>query len=307
MSTTTMRAQDGAQLHLYQWTPRGPVKAVVQIAHGMAEHAARYERFAQALADAGYAVYANDHRGHGKTAGSLDNVGYFGDSDGFGTVVADMMTVTTQARAEHPGVPVFLFGHSMGSMLARAYAIRDSASLSGLLLSGTGADPGALGKVGGVIASIEGRVRGRRHRSVLLDKMTFGKFNSEFSPARTNFDWLSRDEAEVDKYIADPYCGGVFTTGFFKDLLGGIATINDPVQVAKVRSTLPILLLSGDRDPVGDSGKGVESVARQFEAAGIKDVTVRLYREARHEILNETNRDEVTRDILSWLEAHRAG
>ncbi len=303
-STSTLTAADGTQVFVFEWLPEGDPKAVVQIAHGMAEHASRYERFAEALTAAGYAVYANDHRGHGKTAGSLDNVGYFADSDGFERVVGDMLDLTHQIKAEHPGLPVFLFGHSMGSMLARGYAIEHGEELHGLLLSGTGADPGMLGKVGGVIAQVEGRIRGRKARSKLLDTMTFGKFNSAFKPTRTNFDWLSRDDAEVDKYIADPYCGGVFTTGFFADLLHGIGIINDAKHVARVPKDLPVHLFSGSRDPVGDNGKGVRSVASQFRRAGLRDVTVDIYPEARHEILNETNRDEVTGDVIGWLDEH---
>ena len=302
-TTTTVTASDGTALHTYRWLPEVPPKAVVQIAHGMAEHAARYARLAEALTAAGFAVYGNDHRGHGATASKADH-GYFADQDGWATVVGDLRAVTDFAREEHPDLPVFLLGHSMGSFLSRAYVIEDSRQLSGLVLSGTAGDPGLLGKVGALLAHTEARLRGRRHVSTLLDKMTFGQYNAAFTPNRTDFDWLSRDDAEVDLYVADELCGNTFTSGFFADLLGGLGIINDRRQVARVRRDLPILLVAGDADPVGDSGKGVRAVAEQYESVGVADVTCTLYPGARHEIFNETNRDEVTADVVAWLDAH---
>ena len=254
-TTTTVTASDGTALHTHRWLPEGPPKAVVQIAHGMAEHSARYARLAEALTAAGYAVYANDHRGHGGTASEADH-GYFADHDGWDTVVADLRAVTDFAREEHPGLPVFLLGHSMGSFLTRAYVIEDSRELSGIVLSGTAGDPGLLGKVGAGVARTEARLRGRRHVSTLLDKLTFGQYNAAFKPNRTDFDWLSRDEAEVDLYVADPLCGNTFTSGFFADLLGGLARINDRRQVARVRRDLPILLIAGERRPRGRRRQG---------------------------------------------------
>ena len=302
-TTLTVTASDGTALHTHRWLPEGSPKAVVQIAHGMAEHAARYARLAEALTSAGYAVYAGDHRGHGATASKADH-GYFADTDGWDTVVADLRAVTDFAREEHPGLPVFLIGHSMGSFLARAYVIEDSRELSGLVLSGTAGDPGLLGKVGALVAATEARLRGRRHVSSMLDTMTFGQYNAAFKPNRTDFDWLSRDDAEVDLYVADDLCGNTFTSGFFADLLGGLGVINDRRQVARVRRDLPILLVAGDADPVGDKGKGVRAVAEQYESVGVVDVTCTLYPGARHEIFNETNRDEVTADVVAWLDAH---
>ena len=302
-STTTVSASDGTGLHTHRWLPDGEPKAVVQVAHGMAEHSARYARLAEALTAAGYAVYANDHRGHGSTAGKADH-GYFADRDGWATVVADLRAVTRFAQEEHPGLPVFLLGHSMGSFLSRAYVIEDSRDLAGLVLSGTSGDPGLLRSVGVVLARTESALRGRRHVSTLLDRLTFGKYNAAFKPTRTAFDWLSRDEAEVDLYVADEQCGNTFTSAFFADLAGGVGAINDPRKVARVRRDLPILLVAGDQDPVGDKGKGPRAVREQYAAAGVTDTTVTLYPGARHEILNETNRDEVTADILRWLDAH---
>ncbi|MEI2774700.1 MAG: alpha/beta hydrolase [Tetrasphaera sp.] len=302
--TFTTMAADGTPLHTFRWVPQRQAKAIVQIAHGMAEHAARYERFAAALTAAGYAVYANDHRGHGGTHPVGRGHGYFADRDGFATVVDDMRAVTEVARAENPDLPVFLFGHSMGSFLARAYAARFGSELAGLVLSGTAGDQGVLGKVGLGLALAEARVRGRHHVSPLLDSMSFGQYGKAFKPTRTKFDWLSRDEAEVDKYVADPLCGNVFTAGFFVDLIRGLNHIHDPATTAKVPADLPIHLMAGSMDPVGAQTKGVDQVAAQYRKAGVAQVTTRYYLGGRHELLNETNRDEVTADLIGWLDAH---
>lgn len=304
MTTTTTTAADATALHTYLWEPAGDPKAIVQIAHGMAEHAQRYDRFAAALTGAGYVVIANDHRGHGHTNPVGADHGYFADHDGFALVTEDLHAVTEAARAAYPGLPVFLFGHSMGSFLSRSYAAAHGAELAGLILSGTAGDSGALGKVGVGVAQAQARLRGRKHASGLLTTMSFGQFNKDFKPARTEFDWLSRDPDEVDKYVADPLCGNVFTTGFWIDLLGGLNYIHATDTTAKVPTDLPIHLIAGSMDPVGAKTKGVEQVAGQYRKAGVKSVTTHYYIGARHELLNETNRDEVTADVIAWLDAH---
>ena len=302
--TTTVTAADGTALHTYSWEPDGPAKAVVQIAHGMAEHAGRYDRFATALNAAGYAVYADDHRGHGQTNPVGSGHGYFADEQGFATVVEDLYSVSERIRADHPTLPLFLFGHSMGSFLARAYAAGHGDDLAGLILSGTAGGQGLLGKAGAAIAALEIKVRGRTARSPLMDTLTFGQYNRAFSPTRTKFDWLSRDPKEVDAYVSDPLCGNVFTTGFFADLLVGLDNVNNKETIARVPTSLPIQLIAGSLDPVGAGGKGVLQVAEQYRAAGVEDVSLHLYIGARHEILNETNRDEVTADVITWLDSH---
>ena len=268
-TTTTVTASDGTALQTHRWLPEGPPKAVVQIAHGMAEHAARYARLAEALTASGYAVYASDHRGHGATASKEDH-GYFADHDGWATVVADLRAVTDLAREENPGLPVFLLGHSMGSFLSRAYVIDDSRELAGVVLSGTAGDPGLLGKVGALVAHTEARLRGRRHVSTLLDKLTFGQYNAAFKPNRTDFDWLSRDEAEVDLYVADDLCGNTFTSGFFADLLGGLSAINDRRQVARVRRDLPDPRRRGWRRPGRRRRQGPPRRGRPVRVGGCR-------------------------------------
>ena len=305
--TFDFQAEDGLRIYGHKWVPADDgqaVRGVVQIAHGMAEHSGRYERFAVALNGRGFAVFANDHRGHGKTAGAVDNVGYFADTNGWNLVVNDMRQLTAVVREQYPQVPVFLLGHSMGSLLSRAYMIRHGSAVEGIILSATSGDPGVLGKLGLLIARLESTLRGARHRSRLLNAMSFGKFNQSFEPRRTDFDWLSRDDDEVDAYIADPYCGGVFTSGFFVDLLRGLAEINQPKNLAAIPATLPVYLVSGEKDPVGDDTRGVLSVAKALQNAAVDDVTYRFFSDARHEILNETNREEVFADIIAWIEKH---
>ena len=302
-TTTTVTASDGTALHTHRWLPDGTPKGVVQIAHGVSEHSGRYARLAEALTAAGYAVYAADHRGHGSTGVEADR-GYFADRAGWSTIVADLRAVTRLGHEEHPGLPVFLLGHSMGSFLARSYAIENSRDLAGLVLSGTAGDPALLGRGGLAIAKALAVVRGPRHVSATLDKLSFSRFNSAFEPIRTQNDWLSRDDAEVDRYLEDPRCGDIPTVGLYMDMVQGLIAVNDNRKVAAIRRDLPVLLLSGDRCQVGENGKGPRAVRDQLAQAGLTDVTLTLYPQARHEIFNETNRDEVAADLVAWLNAH---
>lgn len=303
-TTTLTSPQDGTALFVRTWLPEGEAKGVVQIAHGMAEHSARYARFAEALTGAGYAVWIHDHRGHGETSTAPDERGYFADSHGWDTAVEDIHTVSLALQRAHPGLPIFFFGHSMGSLLGRDYVTRYGQDLSGAVFSGTAAHPGLLGRVGEALAKVESRVRGRRATSRLMNTLVFGSHNKAFAPADTAFDWISRDPDEVARYVADPRCGEIFTAGFFADLLGGTNRLHE--LAARVPRDLPLLVISGDSDPVGGGGEGegVRAVADAFRAGGVEDVTLELYPEARHELLNEINRDEVTDRVLRWLDDH---
>ena len=254
--------------------------------------------------DLGYAIYANDHRGHGKTAGSQKDIGYFANENGWEKVVDDMHTLTGIIKKECPKKPFFLFGHSMGSFLSRHYAMHYAAELTGLVLSGTAGDPGALGKIGILVATIEAKIKGKKAKSNILTKLSFGAFNDAFKPNRTDYDWLSRDNAEVDKYISDPWCGAVCTAGFFCDLLGGIDYINKKKNIAKIPKNLPIYIFSGAKDPVGGNTKGVRQVYNALKDAGIGDVTFKFYEDGRHEMLNEINRKEVFNDVIAWMNKH---
>ena len=279
--------------------PRG----IIVIAHGMAEHASRYARFAASAVEEGYAVLAGDHRGHGATA-APGGFGFVAEKDGWERVVADMGTVLDAARRAWPDVPVFLMGHSWGSFLARDLAARRGGELAGLILLGTGSGTGALTRPAAAICAGESRLRGPRRPSRLLNALAFGPYQRHFAPNRTEADWISRDAKEVDRYVADPWCGFVCTSSFFRDLVAGQGVVNTASHAAAVPAELPMLLASGDRDPVGAMGRGVQRAATLYRRAGVREVSVLLYPGGRHELLNETNRDQVTGDILTWIDGH---
>ncbi len=300
-----LETKDGVIIYYYRWLPEeeSQIKGIVQIAHGMAEHALRYERFAQFLTQHGFVVFASDHRGHGKTAGPFENSGFFAQENGWNLVVNDIHNLTNIIKDTYKGKPIFLFGHSMGSFLSRSFLFDFGNEIKGVILSGTGGDPGIMGKIGRLIAKYESNKKGKRHRSILLNKLSFGSFNNAFKPNRTDFDWLSRDNAEVDKYIKDEYCGFVCTSGLFVDLLTGIIEIHKKENLIKMPKNLPVYFMSGEKDPVGNNAKGVNQVAMMFQKAGLNDVNVKIYTEGRHEMLNEINRTDVFEDILFWLES----
>jgi alpha-beta hydrolase superfamily lysophospholipase len=298
----TWEDSEGVHIYTYEWQPEfEKPKAVVQISHGMAETAERYERLAQTLTNHGYIVVANDHRGHGKTAGSLDKVGKLGP-DSFNRMVKDMAELSDRISEEHRGLPIFLLGHSMGSFLTQQYMYRFPGKVSGIILSGSNGKPSSAIGLAAKIAAFEAKLRGENHRSKLLNSLTFGSYNKEFRPTRSNFDWLSRDTAEVDAYINNPYCGAVFTASFFRDFFKGLQEIYLEENMQKIPRDLPIYVFSGEKDPVGGLGKGVRQLLRKYHELGLKQVSSTLYPEGRHEMLNELNREEVMSDLLAWLE-----
>ncbi len=270
---------DGLELTTYAWEVTDP-RAVVQVAHGLAEHSARYDRFARALNDAGYSVRAFDHRGHGDSiAGSPGDFG----AAGFDGLIADLAAYGASLQGE---LPLFLFAHSMGSFAAQSVLLTHSAQYAGVVLSGST----ALDLLAAGLAQAEGPVG-------------LEAFNAGFEP-RTGYEWLSRDEAEVDLYVADPLCGFELPDGTVPMLFGAAATLADPGALAAIRPDLPLLIVSGSDDPLAGGGQLVQVLGQRYRDAGLADVTVTLYDGARHEILNETNRDEVTADVVAWLRAH---
>jgi len=293
------------RLHTHRWSPEDPanLRGAVQIAHGMAEHGARYAHVAEALVAAGYVVYADDHRGHGKTAQSDADLGYFADNDGWQRVLADMFVLNQRIASEHPTLRRFLIGHSMGSMLTRDYLTLHGDSVHAVVLSGTSAPTGAMAKVGELLAKAERFRVGARGRSKVLETVLMGEYNRAFRPNRTGHDWLSRDEAQVDRYIADPRCGFDFTVQGWLDLLSGVQRIEDLSLIAHIPHDLPVILMSGSSDPLGKRGRGIEAVANLMRSAGMKHVDVKLYPDARHEIFNELNRTEVIADLVAWINA----
>jgi alpha-beta hydrolase superfamily lysophospholipase len=282
-TTFTMTSSDGEEVFVYRWAGEGEPKAIVQLAHGMGEHAARYRRFAEALTGAGYVVHANDHRGHGRTANAVERQGSLGAA-GWTGLIDDMAALTARARAEHPGIPLVLLGHSMGSFALQQYLLDRHADIDAAVLSGTS----AVDVIAGAIDTSQ--------------PADLSSFNAAFEPARTEYDWLSRDEAEVDKYIADSGCGfGVDAAGMTQ-MLADIDQLASAERLGAIRDDLPIYIFSGDADPLAGGGALIEMVGDRYRTAGITDVTVKLYPGARHETLNETNRDEVTADVIAWLD-----
>lgn len=283
-STATFTSlADGTSLAAFSWGEDRPGRrGVVQIAHGIAEHAGRYARLAQALVYAGYVVHATDHRGHGHSVSSPDELGHFD----FTALVADVADFGASLRKEHPELPLFLVAHSMGSFAAQTVILNHSDQYAGVVLSGST----ALDVLAAELPQAEGPVG-------------LEAFNAGFEH-RTGYEWLSRDEAEVDAYIADPLSGFDLPDDAVPELFGGAARLGDPAALAAIRKDLPVLVTSGDADPISGAGALVGLLGQRYRDAGLTDVTVTLYLEARHEIFNETNRDEISADVIAWLDAH---
>jgi alpha-beta hydrolase superfamily lysophospholipase len=281
-STTTILTGDGQQLHTFRWSPDGQPKAVVQIQHGLAEHAARYRRFAEALTAAGYLVYAADARGSGQSTTS--GFGKWGE-DGWPGWVDDVGRLTARIRQDEPGLPLGLFGHSMGSFATQQYLLDHADDVDAVVLSGST-------EVGWLVPVLDAD-----------EPADLSTFNEPFEH-RTGFEWLTRDEAEVDAYVADPACGWEAPRLTDIDTLVAAA---DPERVAAIRNDLPIHIVSGSDDPLAQGGAAVEALAEQYRRAGLTDVEVKLYPGARHELLNETNRDEVTADVIAFLDRTLTG
>lgn len=299
MEKNTFRsATGGCDIVTFSMEPAGEVKAAVQLMHGMAEHASRYERFADFLNGKGIALYAMDMASHGESRRDDGVKGYFGDEGGWDALIADMKTLHDMTRPIHPDVPFVLMGHSMGSFLARSYAARHPEDHSAYIFSGTAGRNPAV-PVAKMLAVQEIRKQGGEHCSERLNGLSFGSYNKAFRPNRTEFDWLSRDNAQVDKYVADDDCGFCFTAGGFSALFDGLKEIQSADWAAKVPNR-PILMISGDSDPVGGSGKGVRQVAKSLTDTG-HDVELHLYEGARHEVLNELCADQVMDDIYAFI------
>jgi alpha-beta hydrolase superfamily lysophospholipase len=266
----------------YRWDPQGEPVAIAQVTHGMGEHALRYARLADALNVEGYVVYAQDHRGHGSTARSPEELGVIG-ADGWTELVDDIGRLTAVARAAHPGIPLVLIGHSMGSFAAQQYVLDHSGDIEALVLTGTAA-----------IDLLEPALD-------LDEPIDLSEFNAPFAPARTDFDWLSRDEDEVDRYVADPRCGFGLDTAGGKQMFVAARAVADAERLSNIRKDLPVYIGVGEMDPVNGQLALVHGLVQRLEGAGLTDVTLRTYPGARHEVFNETNREEVVGDLVGWL------
>lgn len=292
------------------WLPAKAPRACVQIVHGMAEHGGRYARFATALNHAGYAVYAQDLPGHGRTARAPDELGHFADRYGWRLALQSIRAVQVEMRERHPGLPIVYFGHSMGALLGQDYIVHHGRDLAACVLSATTGDMGLRRLLGLSLMRAEIAWAGPRHRSRIAEELSFKAYNQRFKPNRTSADWLSRDPDEVDRYVGDPRCGFRASSGLWAELLSAGGRLRETARLARVPRTLPVLLLSGTEDPTTGDGKGTSALERAYFAAGLSDITLKLYAEARHELLNDLCREQVTADVVEWLDkriGQRAG
>ncbi len=291
---------------VYRWLPDEAPRAAIQILHGMAEHAGRYARLAQALTAAGYAVYAQDLPGHGRSVRSADELGHVDKHHGWALTLGAINSVRGLIEREQPGLPLVLIGHSRGAFLLQDYLVEHGAGLAAAAFSGGCGDMGPLRLIGQQLLKAEALILGHRHRSALADALTFKDFNRRFKPARTDFDWLSRDPAEVDAYIADPLCGFRCSCAVWLELMALGGRLDDRSRLARVPKTLPVLLLNGSEDPACRGEIGARALERIYRNAGLQDVSLNLYAGARHELFNDTCRDEATQDLIAWLNARTA-
>ena len=282
------------------WIPSENLKAAFQISHGMAEHGERYEEFAASLCEKGFAVFLADHIGHGKSVKSDDDLGFFG-KNGWNTFVEDQRALTNIIKKDYPDLPIIFFGHSMGSFIAREYIARygKDEKIKGAIICGTSGKNPASGIAIGLAGAI-GKLKGERFRSKFIDSLAFGAYNNKINPARTNFDWLTHENEIVDKYIADKYCGFMFTAAGYKDLFTILTKVSGKDWFGRVYNDLPLFVIAGKEDPVGQYGEGVKQVYNDLKAAGSKDITLKLYDGMRHEIHNEIERKSVYDDIGNW-------
>ena len=301
LSDTFTLPHDGREIFVRRWAPEGEARATFQIAHGLGEHSGRHARVAEALTSAGYVVYASDHRGHGPNTPPAD-LGFFAESGGWRACLDDLHVVANAIDRRHAGLPQVFFAHSFGSYLGQTLLSERGGRFSAGILSGSnGPPPALLLAIGARVAAFERWRLGGRGKSALVQQLIFGAQNKPFKPARTPFDWLSRDPAEVDKYVADPLCGFPISAGAALDLLAGLKTLGSPELAGRIPKGLPLYIFKGSADPVAAN---LDALIDVYRRAGLKRVTYKVYPGARHETLNETNRDEVTGDLLAWLKAN---
>ena len=298
---TFLSSDQKTNIHVRGFLPEGEVKGCLQIAHGVAEHIGRYDEFMQYLAGQGFVVFGNSHLGHGKSVCTEEDRGFFKEEGGWQAVLSDMKTLHESLKKRFPNVKHFLFGHSMGSFLARSYIMKYPKDFDGCIICGTGQQSNFLLQIGLFTAKKAAKKLGVKTHSEQLQKMIFGGYCKRIEHPRTEYDWLSRNEENVDTYLADPYCGGISSIGLFVEMLKGIRFVSDRNNLLKMDKTMPVFIIAGTDDPVGDYGKGPQRVFERFKEAGVKNLSLKLYAKDRHEILNEKDRKTVFEDIIKWL------
>ena len=298
----TFDSRDGkSKIHALRWVPEGKIICIVQIVHGMAEYIERYEALAQYLGEKGILVTGDDHLGHGKSVGKEGAYGYFCDQDPATVVVRDVHRLKKITQEEYPGIPYVLLVHSMGSFILRNYLFKYGTGIQGAIICGTGSQPKLLVKFCRLIAGVQGIFLGQKHVAKMIDHLAFGSYNKKIPNAKTAFDWLCTDEKVVDAYMNDDLCGFTFTVNGFKTLFTLLDRLNQEENLNAMPKELPVHFIAGDMDPVGNYGEGVKKAYRDFEKAGMKKISLKLYAGGRHELLNEKNKQQVYEDIYPWI------
>lgn len=299
---TYFKSSDGiTSIHAAEWIPDSEPKAVLQICHGMIEHIERYDEFARYLAERGYLVVGNDHLGHGKSVIDEQHLGYFAENDGNLCVIEDMHFIYDTVSRKYPGVPYYLLGHSMGSFITRMYISMYGDDLSGVIIMGTAFKPPFVTSFGMKLCSLMAKSKGWLYRSEFVDSLGVGGYNKEFGN-KDGKDWLSVNEVNVEKNLADPLCNFRFTLNGYYNLFATLNYVCKMKNIESINKKLPVLFVAGEKDPVGDFGKGVKKVRDMFISAGMEDVQIKLYRNDRHEILNEVDRVDVYNDIIKFMQ-----
>lgn len=289
------------KIHARMCVPDAEPRAIVQIIHGIAEYIDRYDEFMSFLADNGIIAVGTDHLGHGKSIESEEQTGFFAYDNGWDYAVRDEEVLRLAMHENYPELPIIVFGHSMGSFMARTLLIRYPDAFNAAIISGTGNQGAALVNGGLFMGNLVTGLKGAHHYSKFLNNLAFGNYNKMYDNPKTEYDWLSRDEANVQKYIDDPLCGFIPSCSLFRDMMTGVKFITNKKNLTAMNKDMPVYFMSGDMDPVGECGKGVQKAYNNFLEAGMKDVSIKLYPGGRHEMLNEINKDEVYTDILTWL------
>ena len=289
------------KIHARMCVPDTEPRAIVQIIHGIAEYIDRYDEFMSFLADNGIIAVGTDHLGHGKSIESEEQTGFFAYDNGWDYAVRDEEVLRLAMHENYPELPIIVFGHSMGSFMARTLLIRYPDAFNAAIISGTGNQGAALVNGGLFMGNLVTGLKGAHHYSKFLNNLAFGSYNKIYDNPKTEYDWLSRDEANVQKYIDDPLCGFIPSCSLFRDMMTGVKFITNKKNLTAMNKDMPVYFMSGDMDPVGECGKGVQKAYNNFLEAGMKDVSIKLYPGGRHEMLNEINKDEVYTDILAWL------
>lgn len=290
------------KIHAIEWLPEGEMKGVLQICHGMVEYIDRYDEFARYLAARGYYVVGHDHLGHGQSIQSEDDLGFFHETQGNKFVLSDIHQLRQKTQHKYPDIPYFILGHSMGSFLARQYIQMYGSGLQGAIIMGTGHHPAALLWVAKGLCKFIAFRKGWHYRSKFINSMAFGSYNRKFQPANTQVDWVTSDPDQLAKYVADPLCSFTFTINGYYHLFCSIMELTKKKNANKIPKDLPVFFVAGQDDPVGNFGKSVEKVYNMYRTCGIKDLCIKLYQGDRHEILNETDRQQVYADLHEWLE-----